>query len=115
MEKALQAFDAKVEFYGDDESSYFGSIADDCTGAEVGLRGVNFVKAHISELQNTSTDIYSIECACGIELNSTHITEDGESYCDHECGGSFSSLEACRESHKTAFLHVINKWNSLGV
>lgn len=115
MKKALQAFESKVTFYGDFENGFFGSIEDNCSGSDVGLRECPFCKGTHQLIQNTHSDSYWITCACGVELQSSHMTEDGGSYCDLECGGSFFTEDACRIAHQAAFIHIINKWNTLGV
>jgi len=115
MEKALQAFDSNIEIHGDKSHGYFATLKhESCSGAAVGLRECQFCKGNRQRVVNTTTDSYWIECACGIQLNSDHIDDDGGSYSDIDCGHSFSGRAECLAAHKKAFLHVVNKWNSLG-
>lgn len=122
MQKALQVFSSKVKFHTIHQNSYLGSLEKGCTGSDVGLRECQFCKGTQQLIRNAYTAHYWIDCACGITLHSCHLDKHGAALCDmsgrdYDEQGSqekFRTLEACQEAHKAAFLHVINKWDSLG-
>lgn len=107
-EQAKKVVLEKLEVFGD--SGGFSASLEGCTGKDVGLHSCLFCQSTDQVIRNTHTPYYSIDCQCGLTLESYHRAEDGGEYSEVDGDAEYKSKAECTDAHMKAIEHIVNKW-----